>query len=109
MKIKFLTKDVKLTVSLKVYIEEKIQSLMETHFENILEILEIHIDFSVDHHHRHGKVQRIEVMVYAPHQILRAEEFANDVYSAFDGIIPKLETQIEKYKHKSFSKNRKIK
>ncbi|MBI4652656.1 ribosome-associated translation inhibitor RaiA [Candidatus Kuenenbacteria bacterium] len=107
MQIKFLTKDVDLTVSLKNYIEKKIQNLMETHFRNILEILEIHIDFNVDHHHRHGKVQRVEVMIYAPHQILRAEESANDAYSAFDGIIPKLETQIEKYKHKLLSKKKK--
>ena len=107
MKIKYLTKDIDLTVSLKDYIEKKIQNFMKTHFKNILEILEIHLDLSINHHHRHGKVQRVEIMIYAPHQILRVEESANDIYTAFDNIIPKLETQIEKYKHKSFSKNKK--
>ncbi|MFH1838135.1 MAG: ribosome-associated translation inhibitor RaiA [Candidatus Kuenenbacteria bacterium] len=107
MEIKFFTKNIELTASLKTYIEKKIQNLIKTHFKNVLEILKIHLDLSVDHHHRHGKVQRAEIMIYAPCLILRAEESANDIYSAFDKIIPKLETQIEKYKNKLLSKKKK--
>ncbi|PKL72382.1 ribosomal subunit interface protein [Candidatus Kuenenbacteria bacterium HGW-Kuenenbacteria-1] len=107
MKIKFFTKDVDLTDSLKVYIENKIKSFAETYFKNALEILEIRINLGVDQHHRHGKVQRVEVMVYIPQQILRAKKIANDIYTAFDGIIPKLEKQIERYKNKFWDKKKK--
>ncbi|MEK9130075.1 MAG: ribosome-associated translation inhibitor RaiA [Patescibacteria group bacterium] len=107
MEIKFFTKDIKLVDALKIYIEKKIQVFAEKHLKNILEILEVRVELNVDHHHCHGKVQRIETIFYAPKQILIAEESANDIYTAIDMIVPKLETQVEKYKNKVVSKNRK--
>jgi len=104
MEIKFFIKDVDLTDSLRAYIEKKVQVFVEKYFKE-LEILEVRVELGVDHHHHHhGKVQRVEITICVPHQILRAEESANDIYTAFDGIIPKLETQIEKYKYKKNSK-----
>lgn len=84
---------IKITESIKEYIEEKIKKI-EKYFEEPEEIKsKVLIRLS-------GKDQIIEVTVRTKQYTLRAEEREEDLYAAIDEVIDKIERQIRKNKTK---------
>lgn len=86
---------VDLTPAVKRYVEEKIG-----HLEKYLVALEAKVELARDRHHHTGEVFRAEVTMPVGGRSIRAEATSGDVYSAIDLVIPKLKEQIEKFKSK---------
>ena len=89
-----------LTPSLKTYAEEKLEPL-ERHFGDI-QLVKMELERLTD---RTSDAKfRAEVTLDAPHGVFRAESRQTDLYAAIDTVVPKLLTQIEKFKHKKVAK-----
>ena len=105
MKILIKGTNLELTDALKSYVEEKIGTV-ERFFENIIEA-RVELEKTLPQHT--GEVFRCEVNLTVPMKgVLRAESTRDDLYAAIDMVIPKLHEEIEKYKGKRFSRDRKF-
>ncbi len=93
MKINIRSDKIKITVSIKNYITEKL-SKMDQYFEKP-------DDISANVFIRSKNLEeRIEVTVLTSKYTLRAEECHSDLYAAIDLVVDKLEAQIRKNKTK---------
>ncbi len=92
--------NLEVTPSLREYTEKKIHKL-ERYFDSPV-ASEVHINM-----HVHNNEQVIEVTIPMQGLLLRAEESREDLYSAIDVVVEKLERQVRKYKTKVHRKNRK--
>lgn len=86
-----------LTPAIKVFIEEKLNSLSK--FLRPEE--KIHVELEVDKKHRSGLIFRAEID-FQPHGHF-AEARGNDFYEAFDLLLPKIKEQLTKEKDKRVS------
>jgi ribosomal subunit interface protein len=96
------------TAPLEQYIEEKLLPLAKyiKHFDETGEA-EIWLEISrTTNHHKKGDVYLAAADLRLPHQILRAEESADDIHKAIDAVKDKLHGEIEKYKAKSLGHRR---
>lgn len=100
MQIVIKTTGTTLTPALRKYTEEKF-SRLEKIF-NKLTIVRIELEFM--HDYREKEKFRAEATIDAPHHVFRAESQEFDLYAAIDTLIPKLVTQIEKFKDKKLAK-----
>ncbi|MFW5999070.1 MAG: ribosome hibernation-promoting factor, HPF/YfiA family [Halanaerobiaceae bacterium] len=92
MKLMTYGKNIEVTSALKQHLEEKL-SKIEKYFNG--RPIEVHVSLEVEKE-RHI----VEVTAYIDGLILRGEEETGDMYASIDGVIEKLERQIEKYKTK---------
>lgn len=92
MKLMTYGKNIEVTPALKQHLEEKL-SKIERYFDG--RPIEVHVSLEVEKE-RHI----VEVTAYIDGLILRGEEETGDMYASIDGVIEKLERQIEKYKTK---------
>ncbi|MGI5948764.1 ribosome hibernation-promoting factor, HPF/YfiA family [Peptoniphilus sp.] len=91
MLFKFVGKNMEITDSLKDMAEKKLSKL-EKYFS---EEIEARVVFSVI-----KDSQTVEVTVYLPDTIIRAEETTDDMYTSIDKAVDVLERQIRKHKTK---------
>ena len=91
MKIKIRGNKIEITDSMKEYVTEKLSKLDKYYLEE----LEANVLVKVRNY-----TQKIEVTIPLKTLILRAEEEAEDFYSAVDLVVNKLERQIRKNKTK---------
>lgn len=91
-----------ITPSLEEYIEGKLLPIGKfiKHFEEAGEVAIILEVSRTTNHHKKGEVYLAAADLALPHQVLRAEEFADDIHKAIDGVKEKLHAEIEKYKTK---------
>lgn len=89
MKLKLVGKNIELTESLKQQAEKKFSKLDKYFNEDV----EARIVFSTQ-----KKTQKVEVTVYLPGTILRAEESTNDMYTSIDKAVDAIARQVRKYK-----------
>ncbi len=82
---------VEITDSLRNHVEEKISKL-KRHFDNVVDI---HVILTVEKH-----VQKAEATVHISGAKLFAEDSQDDMYTAIDNMVDKLDRQIIKYKEK---------
>lgn len=95
-----IKKNLDLTPSLRVYIDEKLAPLAKfvKQFDETGEA-ELWLELSrTTRHHQKGEVFLAVADLRLPHKILRAEEYAEDVRKAIDGAKDTLRLEIEKYK-----------
>ena len=97
--IQIFAKDIDLTDSIRVFIEEKISSLTKL-FGN-----KSQVDAKVEiarttHHHRSGLVFYAEVNLTVAGELIRAEAYNNDVRNAITEVKDDLKLQINKFKEK---------
>jgi len=85
------------TDSMKNYVTEKLQKL-ERHFDHVVDI---HAILSVE-----KIAHKAEATVQVNGAKLFAEDTQNDMYSAIDGLIDKLDRQIIRHKEKLTEQNR---
>jgi putative sigma-54 modulation protein len=95
MKISIKGTHLDLTPSLKQYVEEKVGNL-----DKLMEPIETRVELERDQHHRTGEVFRAEVTMLAGSKVIRAEHSSDDIYSSIDLVVPKLKEQINKFKTK---------
>lgn len=91
MKLKLIGKNLDLTQSLKEQSEKKLEKL-DRYFDEEVEVRAV---LSVEKDNR-----TVEVTVFLPGTILRAEDTSDDMYASIDTTIDILERQIRKYKTK---------
>jgi len=89
-------KHIEVTPSLKAYAEEKLARLEHLGFD----ILTIHVELDVDHHHHKGQVAKASAEVKATAKTFFAHEVASEMHEAIDLLVPKLEHQIDHFKGK---------
>ncbi len=82
---------VEITDSLRNHVEEKISKL-KRHFDNVVDV---HVILTVE---KHG--QKAEATVQISGATLFAEDSQDDMYTAIDNMVDKLDRQIIKHKEK---------
>ncbi len=98
MKITIRGKNIEVTDALRQYVEKRLKK-----FEKFLaELGEIIVTVSVEKF-----THKIDVLVKTNGHLIQAEGKTEDLYSAVDQIVEKLEKQILKYKEKIQDKNKK--
>lgn len=68
-------------------------------------IMEGEVEFTVEKNPSIHKGQHVEVTLYTKGSTIRAKQDSDDVYSAVDQVVDKLERQITTYKGKAFAKH----
>lgn len=91
MKIHIVARKIKLTKPLKDFIESKVQKL----YDYISNIVWIQVVVSVE-----KKVHTAEIVVHVGHQTMKAAASSDDLYSAMDRVMDKIETQVKKHKER---------
>ncbi len=93
-----------LTEAIKVYAEEKVQSL-EKFFDHIISA-DIDVGLRSGHHHK-GEIFYAEVNLQVPHHdLVRVEKDAGDLYAAIDMVHGQLKLELEKMKEKMRAKDK---
>ncbi|MBU2575329.1 MAG: ribosome-associated translation inhibitor RaiA [Elusimicrobia bacterium] len=96
MRIHLVARKIKLSQPLREFIEVKLSKLTE-YVDNIVWAQVI---INVE-----KKIHAAEVIVHAGHQTMKASAESDDLYSAIDKVMSKIEVQVRKYKEK-FSEHR---
>jgi putative sigma-54 modulation protein len=96
MKIHLVARKTKLTQPIKEFIESKLSKLAEF----VDNIVWAQVIVGVE-----KKIHSAEVIVHAGHQTMKAAAESDDLYSAIDKAMSKMEAQVKKYKEK-FSEHR---
>jgi len=91
MKLHIVARKIKLTKPIKDFIEAKVGKL----YEYINNIVWIQVIITVE-----KKSHMAEIIVHAGHQTMKASASSDDLYSAIDKMMDKIETQVKKYKEK---------
>lgn len=91
MNFSIVGRDIKITDALKKYVEEKLQRV-KRHFDHIIDV---HIAISVIKN-RH----LVDATIMINKTVINAKEETEDMYSAIDLVVNKLERQVRKYKEK---------
>jgi putative sigma-54 modulation protein len=91
MRIHIVARKVKMTAPIREFIESKLSKLHE-YLENIVWAQVI---VSVE-----KKIHTAEVVVHAGHQTMKAAASTDDLYSAIDKAMDKMEIQVKKYKER---------
>lgn len=103
MQIVISGKNIKVTDSLREYVENKIGRI-KRYFDHVIEI-----DVNLSVQKTKSKEERciIEVTLWANGISLRGEETQSDLYAAIDMVTDKLEKQIKRYKERIKSRHHK--
>lgn len=91
MRIHLVARKIKLTQSIKEFVEAKLSKLQE-YVDNIVWAQVI---VNVE-----KKIHTAEVVVHAGHQTMKAAAESDDLYSAIDKVMAKMESQVKKYKER---------
>lgn len=91
MRIHIVARKIKMTKPIKEFIEERLSKLQE-YLENIVWVQVI---VSVE-----KKLHSAEVILHAGHQTMKAAGTTDEMYSAIDKAMNKMETQVKKYKER---------
>lgn len=102
MQIVITGKNIKLTDSIREYVESKIGRI-NRYFDHVLEV-----DVNLSVQRSKSKEERciVEVTLWANGVSIRGEESHSDLYAAVDLVTEKLEKQIKKYKERIKTKTR---
>lgn len=89
-------KALKVTEALRAHAEEKIEAI-QRYFDHIIEA---DVTLSIDRKKEDAENSRCDVTVWANGTILKSSEHKDEMYSAINGAIHKIERQLKKYKQK---------
>lgn len=101
MKLQIKATKTTLTPAIKQFIEDKLESLSKF----LKSEDKMHVELEVDKKHHSGLIFRAEIDIQ-PHGHY-AEARGNDLYEAFDLVVPKIKEQLAKQKDKRLSERRK--
>lgn len=96
MNIKVVGKNIEVTEGLKAAVEKKLARLNKYFMDSVNATATLSVE---------RNIQRIEVLIPCNNAMLRAEVKSNDLYSAIDLVVDKLEGQVRKQKTKLEKRN----
>lgn len=96
MNIKYLYKNITVDDSQREYIEKRLASV-EKLIENITKV-EVEVDMD-----KKG-LRRVEVMIYTPRDLFRAEETTESIEGSVDLVVEELKTQVTRKKDKIWTR-----
>jgi putative sigma-54 modulation protein len=105
MKITIKGNNIKVTDSLKSYIEDKIGRLVKYYDK----LAKAEVELLYQDNKSAEKTQRVEVTLIANGAIFRCEESSISMYASIDIVSEKLERQLQKYKQKLYDRGRGVK
>ena len=94
MNLKISGHHLELTPSLREYVQNKLERI-KRHFDNVIDVTVI---LAVDDNTEKDKRQRAEINVHMRGKDLHVESEAQDMYSAIDMLMDKLDRQVLKHK-----------
>ncbi|MFA5109372.1 MAG: ribosome-associated translation inhibitor RaiA [Patescibacteria group bacterium] len=105
MQIKIKSTKLEMTPAIRAYFQEKMDMIGK--YLGTVPVLhcEVEVEKTVGDQHK-GDIFRAEVNLDVPHQLLRVEKTAKDLYKAIDKVKDHLEVVIKKYKEKMIDKKR---
>jgi ribosomal subunit interface protein len=92
MRIHIVARKIKMTASIKEFIENRLEKLQD-YMDNIVWAQVI---VSVE-----KKLHNAEVILHVGHQTMKAAASTDELYSAIDKVMAKMEAQIKKYKERN--------
>ena len=99
--------NIRLTSSIRDYINKKIGNLQRFLRNFDKEAIEISIEVGKpSQHHRHGSVFYAEANIKIPGKLFRAQAKTDDIYASIDQIKDELQREIKRFKEKKLTKNR---
>jgi putative sigma-54 modulation protein len=101
MQISIVDKDIHLTDGQKNYIEEKIDHLKHLSERIDDESTRVRVDVETNRVKTSNRNITLQVTMFPPHAVIRAEVMSTTVEEGIDLAIEKLQKQIERYKGKS--------
>lgn len=99
MQLKLRGKNTQVTEAMRNAVDEKLERIRR-HFDHIIEGT---VEFSVEKNPSIARGQRVEVNLHVKGHTIRAEQNSSDMYGAIDGVVDKLERQIERYKGRVYA------
>jgi putative sigma-54 modulation protein len=105
MQIQIKASRLELTPAIRAYFQAKMD-MIEKYLGDIPVLhCEVEVEKTVGNQNK-GEIFRAEVNLDVPHQLLRVEKTAKDLYKAIDKVKDHLEMIIKKYKEKMIDKRR---
>lgn len=100
MQIIIKGKDLKLTPSLKNYVEQKIGKIERHLPEKVRGVAVVEVWLVYFHRHRKGKNSHCHILLKVPQKNMRVQVAAEEMHAAIDLAYEKLEKVVLKYKQK---------
>lgn len=102
MQIQIYGKNITVTPAIQDFVHKKLG-----HLEKFLhKVQKIHVELSVDKHHKSGEVQQVDVNVYLEHGQLRTTQKSNNMYNSINQACEELKDQALREKEKYQGKRR---
>ncbi|HPD40744.1 MAG TPA: ribosome-associated translation inhibitor RaiA [Anaerolineae bacterium] len=96
MNVQIYNRNLELTERLSEYVESKVERLSRY----LADIEDVRVDLSATNARDASRRMVAQITIRVPRSVLRAEERAGDVFSAFDAVMDKMERQIRRYKER---------
>lgn len=103
MRITIRATGIELTDAIRLYAEEKFQTL--TRYFNNIQKVDIDVGMRT-HHHKQGKIYYAEVNVSVPGKLVRVERDAEDLYKAVDKVRDHMKVELNDLQEKMSEKDR---
>ena len=103
MQIQIYGKNIEVTPAMQNFIHKKLARL-ERFFHKPQKI---HVELSVDKHHKSGEVQQVDMNIYLEHDQLRTTQKSNNMYNSISQACDELKDQALRDKEKYQGKRRK--
>ncbi|MBN1261037.1 MAG: ribosome-associated translation inhibitor RaiA [Anaerolineae bacterium] len=100
MDVQIYNRNLELTDRLREYVEKKIEK-----FSRYLPTIDsVRIDLSATNVRDASRRMVAQITIHIQRNILRAEERAGDIFTAFDAVMDKMERQIKRYKQRKLDR-----
>lgn len=105
MKLTIKATNLEITPAIRAYIEKKLAAVEKYLGRQEVVNCDVEVEL-VTHHHHKGEIFRAEVNLQLPHDLLRVERTADDLYKALDELKDHLAELIKRHKEKRLAKRR---
>lgn len=100
MNVQIYNRNLELTERLSEYVESKVERLSRY----LADIEDVRVDLSATNARDASRRMVAQITIRVRRSVLRAEERAGDVFSAFDAVMDKMERQIRRYKERKLNR-----
>lgn len=100
MNVQIYNRNLELTERLSEYVESKVAKLSRY----LMDIEDVRVDLSATNARDASRRMVAQITIRVRRSVLRAEERAGDIFSAFDAVMDKMERQIRRYKERRLNR-----
>lgn len=105
MNINLKATNLELTPAIRAYVEKKLEAAEKYLGQQKVVNCDVEVEL-ITHHHHKGEIFRAEINLQLPHDLLRVERTADDLYKAVDELKDHLAELIKRHKEKRLAKRR---